>query len=567
MKKKSDHVKSKHEARNSKPESKTRPEPQARLKLSKESALLDPVLVIRLVIATVIFAVSLVINLSGFITVLMLILAAAVAGYDVVQAGLQAAEEKDYFATPLVVVFIAAISYVIRFPAEGAALIILYQIGLLLIAYAEDRTKKSARELLQYQDEETVNKVSELLKEKKVGTMEIESTMRTSAGSILKMAMVFAVIYAVFLPLFAPYSYIVSIHRAITIILIATPTSVVAAMPLTGIVGLCYSAQQGVIYNSAKAMEDAGQANTVVFDKAGIFSDANPRLVSVQSDVIDQATFMNFAAHAVYYSEQPVSKALGAAYSQEYRLDVISEFTDIPGSGVQLKIGDVPVVLATSNYFSGRGVYVPRSEEESGQAFYMTLSDRYVGKIIISADINDEAVELASAMKSVGVKRCVLLTEDGQVESQRFAEELDFTEVHGECDTAKKLSIIEELSKSTQNHIMYVYSSGIESHSAAVVDMRVSRKAKYADAIALPQDIVNIPFSLQVCHRVREVAIENALLAFIVKAILIFLSIIGYCNIWFAIFIDMVAAVVTILHTIRVTKESFIASLKYKAGR
>ena len=96
--------------------------------------------------------------------------------------------------------------------------------------------------------------------------------------------------------------------------------------------------------------------------------------------------------------------------------------------------------------------------------------------------------------------------------------------------------------------------------------MRVSRKAKYADAIALPQYAVNIPFSLQVCHRIREISIENAVFAFVMKAILIFLSMIGYCNIWFAIFIDMVAAVATILNSICVTNESLAASLKYKTG-
>ena len=65
----------------------------------------------------------------------------------------------------------------------------------------------------------------------------------------------------------------------------------------------------------------------------------------------------------------------------------------------------------------------------------------------------------------------------------------------------------------------------------------------------------------------REIAIENAVFAFVVKTILVFLSIIGYCNIWFAIFIDMVAAVATILNSIRVTSESLISAFMYKTGQ
>lgn len=533
----------------------------------REALAPDMLLFIRLVAATVIFAVSLIVKMPAFASILLLVLSAAVAGYDICLQAVNSVENGDYFATPLVVVFIAAISYVIGFASEGAALILLYQIGLLLIAYAAERTRKSAIELLRYQDEETVDKIKALLCEEQAGYMEIESTMRYSSGSILKIAMIFAVVYAITLPLFTSFSYTVSIHRALTIILIATPMSVVAAMPSTGIVGLCYSAQQGVLFNKAATMEATGKVNIAIFDKAGIFSEACPRVLSVQSDVLDSATFMNFAAHAVYYSEQPIARAIAAVNDQEYRLDIISDFVDIPGRGVDVKIGGAQLTLATSELFASRGVYVPQSGESEGRAYYMTVSDRYVGKLVLSSDVNDEAAELAEDMKELGVKRCILLTEDGNDESQQLAEVLGFNEVYGQCDTEKKLRLVSDLSEGSKNRILFVYSSGIESHSSAAVDMRVSPKAKYADATVLPDFVANIPFSMQVCRRMREIAVENAVFAFVIKAILIFLSIVGFCNVWFAIFIDMAAALATILNSIRVTNESLLRSFQYKRGK
>lgn len=564
MNKKPNHIKVRHEAKSSRSDS----EPKRKINLPvREPGTVDSVLILRLVIATVIFSVSLIVKMPDFVGVLLLIIAGVAAGFDIALAGLKAAEEQDFFATPIIVAVVAVIAYVIGFAAEGAALLILYQIGQLLLAYAGDRTKKSALELLRYQDEEVVAKVSELAKDKKSGYMAIETTMRESSGSVLKLAMIFALAYALVLPLFTSYSFSVSIHRAITVLLIATPMSVVAAMPLTGLMGLCYSAQQGVVYNSAKAMEDAGEANMAVFDKTGVFSAGEPKLLYVQSDLVDQATFMNFAAHAVYYSEQPVAKAIGSSYDQEYKLSVISDFAEIPGRGVKLKIGDAELVLATGDYFAERGVTVPESYEEGSQSFYMTLAGRYVGKAVISADINEELTGLASQMNEVGIRRCVLLTEDGKAESQRVAEELDFKEVYAECDTQKKLNFVSDNSKNTQNRILYVYSSGIEAHSAAAVDIRVSRKARYADAVVLPQNLANIPFSIQVSHRMKEIAVENAVFAFLIKALLIFLSLAGYCNLWFAIFLDMVAAIMTILNSIRVTKESVAASFQKGEAR
>ena len=196
--------KNKHEAMKKKPES--------------SAPNTNTMIVIRLVVASVIFAVSLIVKMPEFLSIILLVLAAVAAGYDIVLQAMSSIEEGEYFSVPVVVVFIALLSYFIGFAIEGAALILLYQIGLMLINYTQEHTKKSALELLGYQDESVKTKLAALLSDKEATSMSIESVMRSSAGSVLKLAMVFSVIYAIVLPLFTNYTYIVSIHRALTII-------------------------------------------------------------------------------------------------------------------------------------------------------------------------------------------------------------------------------------------------------------------------------------------------------------------------------------------------------------
>lgn len=189
-----------------------------------------------------------------------------------------------------------------------------------------------------------------------------------------------------------------------------------------------------------------------------------------------------------------------------------------------------------------------------------------MGEVVVSSKTNESVADLVPEMKSVGFTRCIMLTEDNREAAEPFADMMNFTELYPQCDADKKLRIISELAKKFKGALLYVYAAGIAGHSAAGIDMRVSKNAKYADAVALPENVNNIPFAKQVAVRVKEISIENALFAFIVKAILIFLSIIGYCNLWFALFIDFAAAIATILNTIRVTSESLIRTLKYKTG-
>lgn len=540
---------------------------KAPAKERRKPGTLDGAVVMRLILASLVFAVSLIVKMPGFLRALMLAVSVVVSGYDVIFAAIDSVEAKDYFATPIIIVFVTFVSFFIGFGLEGAALMMFYQIGMLLIGYASEHTKKSAIELLRYQSDDTVEKVSALVEDENSGKLAMASEIEYAASSVLKIAIGIAVLYALLLPLFTNFSFAVSIHRALTIIVVATPVSVVAAMPLTGIIGVCYGAQYGVLFNNAAVMEKSADIKTAVFDKPGVFADDCPRLVSVQSDMMDTETFMKFASHAVYYSEQPIAKAIAAANTQEYKLDLISDFVDIPGCGVDAKVGGAHVTLATRELFASRGEAVPYETSNEYQMFYMMISDKYIGKIAVANDIYDEAANLMPGMKSVGFEKCVLFTEDGKEESEAAASELEFDQVFSECDTDKKLKLISDLKSATREPLMYVYANGIDSHSAADIDVRVSGKSRFADALVLPEYVSNLPAALKLCSRVREIGAENAIFAFVIKAILIFLSITGYCNIWFAMFIDMAAALATILNSIRVTSDSLIDTFKYKAGK
>jgi len=528
--------------------------------------LLENSLVIRLIAASLIFAISLIFPLPDFASIILMVISAVAAGYDVILKAAHEVENGNYLATPVVVSLIAVIAFFINFKVEGTALVLLYQIGILLLDYAIEHTKKAALDLLKYQDEDVVNQVKAIIEDDACTAMNICDVMKTSAGGILRLAMIFAVFYAIALPVVTNFSYIVSVHRALMILLIATPMSVVVSIPVAGIVGLCYSAQQGVVFNKASALETLGYSHVAIFDKAGIFTEDCPRIIALHSDVMNSDSFMSFIAHAVYYSEQPIANAVSAVYEGEYQLEIIKDFRDIPGYGVELSVDGIKVCLAVKEYLRGRGVALPDEDTSIGQTFFMTVAGRPMGKIVISTEVNSELENLVPEMKANKFSRCVLLTEDNKEAGQYFAEMMNFTEMYPQCDSEKKLRIVSEIARKARSAVSFIYSSGIETHSNADLDIRVSRKAKFADAFVYPECVNNIPFANQVARRVREIAIENALFAFIVKALLIFLSIIGYCNLWFAIFIDFVAAIATILNTIRVTSESLINTIKYKTG-
>ena len=526
----------------------------------KDSLGFDTLLIVRLVAASVIFAISLIFgNMPAFLSTVLLLLAAVIAGYDIALDALSEVRERNFFSTSVVVTAITVLSFIIGFPAESAALVLLYQIGLILISYAEEKSKLSALDMLQYREEGVADTVAELVFRDGAGHTQLEDSIRESAGFVLKIGMAIGVLYAILIPIFTPYSFTVSIHRALTIILISTPMSVAISMPMAAIMGMCYNAKYGVIFSDSEAMESCAESKTVIFDNAGIFSENDPSSIEIVPEIIDKNTFLTFAAHALYYSEQSAARAVADTFSSDYRLELIDNFVDHPGFGVEADIGGAHVIVATREYFSSQGVKLRENGEYGVQDLHMTIAGRYVGYISFSSSLNEDGENIVIGLKENGVERCVLLCEASEAESRALAEELDFREVYGECDQEKKLRIIDDLAGSVKGSTAFVYSAGFDGHSAADVDMRVSEHTRFADVLIAPDCIANIPFAFSVCRRAKEIAMENAIFAFLIKAILIFLSIIGYCNLWFAIFVDMIAAVGTILNTVRVTRPSLIS--------
>ena len=531
------------------------------------SATLGKSLVIRLVIATLVFAVSILVSMPDFARILLLAVASILAGVDIIGDAVDAVESVDYLDTPVIVVVAAVLSFIIGFGIEGAALVLLYQIGMLLLRYVTEHTKKAALDLLQDHDEALIAHMREIISDDEKTYMSIQNVLGQSAGLVLKLAMGFAIVYAIVMPIVTGMSISVSIHRALMILLVATPFSVIAAIPAAGSVGLCQSAQRGFVFNSAYSLEAMADVTAAVFDKNGIFAEECPRIIAMHSDRLDYDTFLNFVAHAVYYSEQPIANAISAVFEHDYKLDVIKDFREIPGYGVELSIDGIDVVFATRELLDQRGIALQEPPSELGTAYYMVVAGRPMGKVVISSDVNQDLEGLVPELKSVGISRCVLLSEDSKEAGQQFAEMMNFSEMYPQCDTEKKLRIISDIARKTRGAVLFVYANGIEKHSDAAVDMRVSSRAKYADAVVRPDVVGRLPAAKQISRRVREICIENALFAFIVKSILIFLSIIGYCNLWFAIFVDFVAAVATVLNTIRVTSDSLRNNLRYKMGK
>lgn len=522
-------------------------------KLPRNDGTLQPVTLIRLGAALLLMLAACLIDMLPVFKTLLLILSVLVAGYDILLDLVDVVLKLDFFTAPVVLVLIILLSFLIGRGWEAALCVILYQLGLVLLGFCSRKTRQSAQEMPQ--DKDLQDRVSVVLNTDGADGTELGKTLQNAASPILKVMLALALLFGILMPIVTSLSVKESISRALILLVLSLPLSVVSALPLPGVVGLGYSACFGALFGNARVLEKLQSIKTVVIDKSGIFADSQPQFIGVKSEILDEDTFMEFVAHAAYYSDQPFAKAILASQDREFRLDLISDFQDIPGSGIDLKIGGNSVTLAKRELLAERGEAVPYEGKEENSVYYLMVAGKYIGKVLLAENLNKSNANLISKLKEAGVQRCVLLTEDSRNDSERLGLSLDADEVYSEFTDDTKLQYLETLdSKET----MYLYANSLEKHSNAAVDLRASKKGKYADALVNPDALEQFPVCFAISRRMKEITAENAVFAFVIKAILLFLGVTGNCTLWFALFLEIAAALAAAINAIRVTKKPLV---------
>ncbi len=529
-------------------------------KLPRSNGKPDVILISRLVVAVLLLAAASFLNMLPVFKTLLLILSVLAAGYDIILELTDAVAKRELFSASLLIVIIVLLAFVIGSGQEAAVCVILYQLGLLLIGICADRTRKTALDIISEANSDLKDSASVVIAGERTGDTALEKELENASYRMLKCVVGLAVLFAVLTPILTPLSVREAIRRALILLAIALPLSVKSSFSLPGLIAISFSARFGTLFKNARTLEKLQRIKTAVIDKNGIFADNHPQFIGVKAEIVDEATFMEFVCHALYYSDQTFAKAILGTQDREFRLDLISDFKDIPGSGVDVKIGGAPVTLAKRELLTERGEAVPYESNEDSSIYYLMVAGKYIGKIMMSERLNKQNNRLISELKQVGLEKCILLTEDSREESERLGTSLNADEVFAEFTDETKLQYLESLDG---QETVYLYSNSLEAHSNAAVDVRASKRGKYADALVAPNELELFPNSFRTSRRMREIIQENAIFAFLVKAILLFLGLTGHCTVWFAVFLEIAAALAVILNAVRVTKKPLLSMPKH----
>lgn len=514
-------------------------------------------LLVRLVAASLVFIIVLIGKFSDIVDTILLILSALIAGADLLSDALKALRWRNFLADPVILVFVTIFAFLTTFGEEGAALLIIYQAMKLLVFVVSDRSVRSSFELIDEREGELRSLSEQYQMEEDSPVLGVSSAMDRTISPVLLAAMVIAVVYAIVLPFAFQYNIRVSVHRAITIILVCTPFSVLAAMPILGKVSLYSAAASGTVFRRAADLETLDGTNNVIFEKDSFPREQPIKIISYTSTNLDDNTFFTLIRHMIKNSQQGFARTILSLTSSKYIPGLVTEFEESPG-GVEAVINGTKGVFGTRSYLNSFGLSAPAIPEDQGIYYYLFLGGRYGGNVVLSDTGKNGIEDIIHDLRYAGINKCVLVCSESAEEITEFSQNSDLDEVYAGIQAEEKTDVINEICTSSNLKNVAIRPSDLQSRSTADIEIRVGAEIGDADALTLPEHISTVPSLFLLSKRIREIATENTIFVFAIKILLIFFSMIGYCNLWVAVTVDMTAAIITIFNTNRVSTKSLI---------
>lgn len=357
------------------------------------------------------------------------------------------------------------------------------------------------------------------------------------------------------------------VYRAISFLVVSCPCAIVISVPLTFFGGIGAASRNGILMKGSSSVEALSRIRTAVFDKTGtltkgIFavSEICPADASISKDAL-----IALAAHAEAKSNHPVAKSLGAAHSGECcKRQNLSDAEEIAGQGIKVNLNGNIVLAGNEILLKENKVLnfdAGAAKEKAGTIIHIAENGKYLGFIVISDQIKDDAKIAVKNLKKTGVSKIVMLTGDSGKAAEKAASQIGITEVFSELLPQDKVSKIEILLEELKNSNGKVAFAGDGINDAPVLaraDVGIAMGALGSDAAIESADVVimtdepsKVADSIKISKKTMSIVRQNIVFSIGIKVLIMLASGIGIGSMWLAVFGDVGVSFLAVLNSMR----------------
>lgn len=264
--------------------------------------------------------------------------------------------------------------------------------------------------------------------------------------------------------LFAVIVYFITgeISRAVTILVVFCPCSLVLATPTSIMAAIGQATKNGIIIKTGEALETIGLCDVFAFDKTGTITNGKLTVSDIEAfDGSNPDEILYLAASSEKKSEHPIGKAIVQyALEKDFKLNELKDFKMLSGKGIYANLDNKRIIIGNEKFITDNDIEIPpeikkavNSKRLEGKVALLVVVDKVPkGMIALSDSIKDSSIK--ALMKLNEKADTLLLTGDNSLTADYFAKKSGVKTVYSGLLPKEKALKIEELQKENKKVCM-----------------------------------------------------------------------------------------------------------------
>ncbi len=224
------------------------------------------------------------------------------------------------------------------------------------------------------------------------------------------------------------------IENAVAVLVTACACSIALATPVVVIASVGSAARRGLLIKGGAALEQLATVDTVVLDKTGTVTTGQLEVAALETVNGGSAPAMLAAVAGLErQSEHPVGEAVVRyARHQGLHLGHAESFQAHPGRGVEGRIAGERWLVGNTRLLEEQGISIEQRnqqrvcqlQDEGRTVLLVARAGRLAGWIALSDTPRPEVREALEELRSLGIRRVLMLTGDHPASARRVADAL-----------------------------------------------------------------------------------------------------------------------------------------------
>ncbi len=328
--------------------------------------------------------------------------------------------------------------------------------------------------------------------------------------------------------------------RMVAVLVIACPCALGLATPTAIMVATGRGAQNGILFKSSQALENAHSLKVIVLDKTGTLTLGKPSVTDIwvpeQNLKTGQegAELLSLAASVERGSEHPLGEAIvGAAQERGLPLSQPDQFEAQSGQGVvarvegrRVALGNLKMMMESSVQLNGLEAEAKRLQSEAKTVVWVAVDEKAVGLLGIADTLKPGSREAVGELQQLGLT-VVMMTGDNTATAQAIAGEVGIDRVLAEVLPGEKAAHIQKLQSEGVGLVAMVGDGINDAPALAQADVGIAIGTgtdvamETADVTLMRGDLRSVPQSIALSKATLRTIKQNLFWAFFYNVILI----------------------------------------------